>query len=432
MAARRKNVFFNIGSGLISNIIRCLFTFITRTIFIYCLGKEALGLNGLFTNILTMLSLAELGIGTAISFSLYKPLANNDNKNISALMSFYRKAYKSIGFVILCIGIILLPFLKYIISDINTIENIYWIYLLFLINTVSIYFISYKETLIIADQKKYKLTVIEIIGYIVLNVLQILFLLLTKNYIIYLVIQITVLFFQRIFMNKTISKIYLNIDFNSTEKISDSDSKIIKKNIKAMMFHKVGDVCVNGTDNIIISSCIDLITVGLYSNYLTIINMLNSFTTMIFSNMTSSVGNLLVSESNEKKYTTFKLIDYGNFLVYGYCSVVLLCVFNSFINLWVGESYCLSQEVVLLIVISFYITGRRVSPSIIKQAAGLYDDDKFTPIIQSIVNLFISIVLAKLIGLSGVIIGTIISSIVLPSWQRPYLLYKKVFYKNAV
>lgn len=428
---RRKNVFFNVGFGFISNIVKCLFTFITRMVFIYCLGKEALGLNGLFTNVLTMLSLTELGIGSAISFSLYKPLANNDNDNISALMSFYKRAYRIIGLIILVIGIVIAPFLRYIINDINSIENVYLIYILFLLNTDLSYFISYKETLIIADQKKYKLTIIEVIGYIVLNILQIVFLLLTKNYIVYLIIQIIVLLVQRLFINKYISKMYPSIDFDSNKKVSENDMVTIKKNVKAMFFHKVGDVCINGTDNVIISSFIDLVTVGLYSNYLTIINMINSFTIMIFSSMSSSVGNLLISESEEKKYYTFNLIDFGNYLIYGYCSIVLLCVFNLFIELWADSSYCLSQGVVILIVISFYITGRRVSPSIVKQAAGLYDDDKFTPIIQAIVNLTFSIILAKLLGISGVILGTIISSIILPSWQRPYLVYKNVLHRSS-
>lgn len=432
MKSRTKNVMLNVSSSFIITIIKTILTFINRTIFIYCLGKQALGLNGLFTNILSMLSLAELGIGTAINFSLYKPLAEKNEKKISILMSFYKKTYRIIGICVAILGICLMPFLKFLIKDISSIENVYIIFIFYLINTVSSYFISYKETLINADQKKYKLIKIEVLFITILNFFQIIVLLITKNFIYYLGIQILIQLIQRIAVNFYINKMYKNIDFNSKQKIEKKDMQLIKKNVKAMFFHKIGDYCINGTDNLIISSFINISIVGLYSNYLTIIALLNTFINLIYSNLTSSLGNLVVTETDEKKYEIFKIMDYIGYILYGFSAVILICIFNDFISIWIGNQYCIEYISVILIVTNFYLAGMRVPASTLKSAAGLYDVDKFTPLIQSIINLFFSIILVKKIGLLGVIVGTTISSILLPSWQRPYIVYKYIFKKSVV
>lgn len=432
MAGRTKKAALNIGSNLIVQILKTILSFVTRTVFIYCLGQESLGLNGLFTNILSMLSLAELGVGTAINFSLYEPLAKNDTKKISVLMTFYKKAYMIIGTIVLILGIILIPFLHIFIRDIVAISDVYIIYLLFLANTVSSYFISYKETLLAADQKNYKLTKINTLFLFISSIVQIIILIIFKKFVIYLLSQFILQLIQKIFVNKFISNEYKNVSFNSCEKIDDNDMKLIEKNVKAMVFHKIGDYCINGTDNLIISSFINIVTVGIYSNYLTILSLLTAFTTLFFNNLTSSIGNLLVTESNEKKYEIFKKINFVGFVMYGYCSVILINVFNDFITLWVGKEYCFNFWIVLSIVISFYITGQRIAPHTLKSAAGLYDIDKFTPLIQSVINLVVSIVLVQYIGILGVILGTIVSSLAVPSWQRPYIVYKYVLNKPFI
>ena len=431
MGDRTKKSFLNIGSNFFIMMVKTILTFVTRTVFIHYLGEEALGLNGLFTNVLSMLSLAELGVSTAINFSLYQPLSNKDNKKISELMSFYRKAYTVIGIVIGIVGIIIIPFLKYIINDINSIDNVYLIYILYLINTVSTYFIAYKETLINADQKNYKLAGIQFIGLVALNIFQIIFLIITKSFIVYLIIQFITLFIQRVVTNRYITKKYSNIDFNCKEKVEKKDLQIIIKNVKAMFLHKIGDYCINSTDNLIISAFINVATVGIYSNYLTIINLLNNFINMIYNGLGASLGNLVATESDDKKEEIFKKMNFIAFCIYGLCSVCMINVFNDFIKIWIGEKYCLSLSIVIMIVINFYLTGMRVPSSTMKSSAGLFDVDKYTPIIQSIINLVASIILVQKIGLIGVLIGTFISSIAIPSWQRPYLIYKYVLKRSS-
>ena len=353
MGDRTKKSFLNIGSNFFIMMVKTILTFVTRTVFIHYLGEEALGLNGLFTNVLSMLSLAELGVSTAINFSLYQPLSNKDNKKISELMSFYRKAYTVIGIVIGIVGIIIIPFLKYIINDINSIDNVYLIYILYLINTVSTYFIAYKETLINADQKNYKLAGIQFIGLVALNIFQIIFLIITKSFIVYLIIQFITLFIQRVVTNRYITKKYSNIDFNCKEKVEKKDLQIIIKNVKAMFLHKIGDYCINSTDNLIISAFINVATVGIYSNYLTIINLLNNFINMIYNGLGASLGNLVATESDDKKEEIFKKMNFIAFCIYGLCSVCMINVFNDFIKIWIGEKYCLSLSIVIMIVRNF-------------------------------------------------------------------------------
>lgn len=378
-----------------------------------------------------MLSLAELGVSTAINFSLYKPIADKNKEKISSLMSFYKKAYRIIGCIVVLLGIILIPFLHFFIKNIESISNVYLIYILYLINTASTYFITYKETLINADQNKYKLAIIDTVSVILLNLLQIIFLIVTKNFIIYLIVQFVVLFLQRVITNRYITKKYKNIDFNSKVKLDNEDKASIVKNVKAMFFHKIGEYCINSTDNLIISAFININTVGFYSNYLTVINLLNTFIMMIYNGITASLGNLIVRESDEKKEQIFKIMNFLAFIIYGYCAVCLINLFNIFINIWIGEKYCLEFPIVLMIIINFYLTGMRVPSGIMKSAAGLFDVDKFTPLIQTIINLIVSIILVQKIGLIGVLIGTFISSIVIPCWQRPYLVYKYVLKKSS-
>ena len=428
---RTKNSILNISTNMVITIVKTFMTFVVRTFFINILGQTYLGVNGLLTNIISMLSLAELGVGTAINFSLYKPLAENNKKKISELMTFYKNAYRIIALIIFIIGIIVFFFLDIIIKDSENIESLNIIYFLFLANTVFTYLISYKETLINADQKAYKLSKINFVFMILVNIIQIITLVVTKNFVFYLLVQIVITYIQKVFINRYITLQYKEIDFKCKEKLEKSDLKQISTNIKAMFFHKIGDYCINGTDNIIISSFIGIGTVGIYSNYLTIINMLNNFINIIYNGITASLGNLIVTENKEKQYKIFKQIDFIGFLIYSTCSVGLLNLINPFITLWVGQEYVFNMEIVIAIVINFFITGMRIPSTTIKNAAGLYKQDRFTPIIQSVINLITSIILVKTIGLLGVILGTIISGISIPCWQRPYILYHYIFKRST-
>lgn len=426
--SRTKNSIFNIGSNFLIFFIKIVLSFVSRTIFIKILGEVYLGVNGLLTNILSMLSLAELGMSAAISFSLYKPIKEKDYDKISSLMSFYKKAYNIIGIIIAVFGIIVSFFLKVIIKNYDQIDNINLIYYLYLINTVSTYFTAYKEILITADQKAYKLTKINAISTVALYTLQSITLLITHSFIAYLIVQFGIQIAQKIATNIYVTKQYPKVEYNSTKKIDNQTMTGIKKNVKGMIYHKVGDYFIYGTDNIIISSFINIQTVGYYSNYTTITTMLNNIITMIFTSMTASFGNLIVT-SKEKLFNVFKKVDFMAFVLYSYTGILIIGLANKFIKIWIGEKYLLSTFTVWLIGFNLFFTGMRVITGIIKGAAGENDKDRFVPLIQSLLNIVISIIGAKKWGLDGVIIGTILSSIV-PNIVRPIITYKYVFEKE--
>ncbi|MEG1312347.1 MAG: oligosaccharide flippase family protein [Romboutsia sp.] len=424
---RIQNSLKNFTSGLGTMVISNVLAFVARTVFIAILDKSYLGVNGLLTNILSMLSLAELGIGTAINFSLYKPIAEEDDNKIALLMNFYKKAYRYIGIVVFLVGLVLMMFLDFIVKDQGEVKNLKLIFLIYLINTSYSYFMTHKVTLLNAYQKSYILAPINIIFNIITTIAQIIILIVTKNYIAYLIINMIVLLIQRLYTNHKITKMYPILNKKTNEKIPKKELDLIVKNVKAMMFHKVGDYCINGTDNIIISSFISISVVGIYSNYLMIINMINGVILMFFNSMTASMGNLISTESDEKKRESFEIINFIGMWLFGFTTVCLYNLLNPFIEIWLGKTFLISQGILAVVILNYYLTGMRVPVATMKMAAGLYDEDKFTPLIQASINLIVSIVLVKKIGLMGVFIGTLVSSLVLPCWQRPYIIYKHIF-----
>lgn len=428
---RTKNTFKNMIIGIVSLLLTTIASFILRTVFIQKLGSNYLGLNGLLSNILSMLSLAELGIGTAIGFSLYKPLSENDNDKIKALMLFYKKAYITIGIIVLIAGILLIPILPYFIKEIDTINNFYLIYILYLVNTSYSYLFSYKRTLINSDQKGYKLTIQTTTFKISLTLVQIIYLFNFNDYIVYLSIQLLFGFVENIFVNYKINKEYPYLKEKNIKKLSNQEKKNISKNVNGMLFHKIGDYCINGTDNIIMSKFIDLATVGIYSNYTLIINCVNSFLSTIFNSAAASFGNLISLENQDFVYKKFQIFNFLAFWLYGFSSLAFLFLLNPFIELWFGEKYIISMSVVLVVVINYYFASMRVPLGIIKASAGVYYQDKYIPIIQAAVNLIISIIAVQKLGLVGIFIGTLASSVLVVFWSRAYIVYKYVFRKNV-
>lgn len=428
--SRSSNSIKNITYALIGQSIGLIVSFFSRLVFIRCLGTEYLGLNGLFTNILTVLSLAELGVGEAITFSLYKPLSTKNSEKCLMLMSFYKKVYIIIGIIILLVGVSITPFLNFFISDIPDIPNISIIYILFVINSAASYMFSYKRNLIIADQKRYIATIYRYSFYSALNILQIIVLLLTNNYILFLSLQILNTIIENLLISVKANRMYPFL--NSNKKIPlDTESKTqIIKNTKAMMMHKIGGIVVSSTDNIIISKFINLVTVGLYSNYYLIINALNTIIGQFFSSILASVGHLFATESKEKCYSVFNRVYFLNYCIYSTSSICLLVLFNSFIELWLGKNYILTPQVVLILVINFYVTGMRKSAITFKEAAGLFYNDRWKSILEAIINLFFSIILVQYFGLLGVFIGTFISSVTVCVWIEPFVLYKNGFDKS--
>lgn len=420
----------NITTAVICQTIGIIISFITRVVFIKYLGKKFLGLDGLFTNILTVLSLAELGVGEAITFGLYKPLAEKDEYRCAMLMQLYKKIYNYIGIFMLIIGASVIPFLQVLIKDIpSNVGNIKLIYYLFVINTATSYFFSYKRNLIIADQNRYIATIIRYSCYCIMNVIQIIFLVIFKNYILFLIVQILFTLIENIWVSIKANKMYKFL--NNKEKIK-TEKRVkdeIITNTKAMMMHKIGYVMVDSTDNIIISSFIGLKDVALYSNYYLIIKGLNTILWQFFSSLTASVGNLFAINNGKDIHDVFQKIDFACFWIYAWTSICLLCLFNDFINLWLGNGFLFDFNIVLVLVINFYINGMRKSVLMFKDAGGLFYKDRWKAILEGVLNIVVSVILAVKDGTLGVFIGTLISTILVCLWVESYILYKYGFKK---
>lgn len=426
--SRLTNTIRNTVVGFAAQLIVILLNFINRTIFIHYLGAEYLGLSGLFSNILSMLSLAELGIGVAISFSLYQPLGENDIRKTKALMNFYRLAYRIIGVVILLLGLCLIPFLNYLIKDKPDIPHFTLIYALFLANTVVSYFFTYKRSLLSADQKEYLNSVNRTIFSIIQSVGQFLVLLLTRNYLLYLTVVIICTLCSNISISYQCDKMYPYLK-NNQEKLTKEETKSLMKYVTAQLSHKVGGIVVSGTDNILTTSLVNggLVIVGLYSNYLLLINTIKSIITMFFTSVTASVGNLNAERNADKSKEVFDKMFFVNMCFYGISTSCIYNLANDFIRLWIGEDYLLSAGIVIVILINYYMSGMRQTCQTYNTTLGLFWNDRFKPWIEAIINLASSIVLIRYFGFLGVLLGTFISTVTTSFWVEPYILYKHGF-----
>ena len=411
----------------ITNIITILFLFIGQTIFIKILGVEYSGLNGLFTNILTVLNLFELGIGSSITYNLYKYVKEDNKETIKSIMYFYKKSYNYIAILTLIIGLSITPFTKYIVKDITVDINIYLIYILFLLTTVSTYILSYKRNLIIANQKNYILNIIQITYIIILNIIQILILFITKNYYLYLIIKIICILIENVTINIKANKLYPFLKEKNIKPIKKEIKDNIINRVKALIIHKTSGAVTNGTDNILISAFLGITTTGLYTSYNYIITSVKKLFGNIIQTTTPSIGNLLTENDKEKNYQTFKKIRFLNYWITIFTSTSLLLITEPFIKIWLGKNYILPSTVLIVLVINYFQTMMRTSYSTFKDAAGIWIEDKYIPILQLSINLISSIILLKIIGLPGVFIGTILSSLVLWCYSYPKFVYKKLF-----
>lgn len=428
--SRKENSIKNAKAILRLDVIYILTNFITRTIFIKVLSVEYLGLTGLFSNILSYLSLAELGVGTAITFSLFKPIAENATQKVKALMDLYRKIYRFIGIFIFVVGLSVIPFLPYIIKDYGAVENINILFIIYLLDSVSTYFFGYIQTLVYADQKKYYLNNFTVKKTLVVTFVKLAVLLITKNFFLYLSIQILIGICSNYILYVKINKMYPYLkEKDNVEPLDKEEKENILKNIKALMIHKIGTVAVFSTDNIVITAMLGLSVSGIYANYLIIIASVTKFSNMIFTSISSSIGNYNATKSNEQTCNLFKFVDFIGYCVFLFCTMCLLNLLNPFIrDIWIRDDfYIFSADIVFAICISFFLTGIRQSILMFKGSMGIYDPDKFKPIIESIVNLACSILLTLKFGFIGVILGTIISTVFTCLTVEPYVLYKYGF-----
>lgn len=407
-------------------IVQILIGFIAQKIFVVILNAEYLGANGLFSNVIRLLSLAELGIGQAIIFNLYKPIANNDRETIKSLMSLYKKAYVCIALVVFFVGISLIPFLDFFIGETTLDLNFTLVYVLFLLQSVISYVATYKRTILYAYQQNYIISIINMIFLVFMNVAQLMMLFITKNYYLYLLIKTLCILAENLVITYIANKKYPFVNEGNVKKLDTNIEKDIVSRVKAEIFHKVGGVVVTGTDNIIISKFLGLLTVGLYSNYYMILYSVGELMRQMIIAIIPSVGNLLTENDKERSFDIYKKVRFLNFWLATFSCVAILVIIQSFITLWMGESYLISLLAVMTLVVNQYLKSMRSTNDVFLSAAGICVETRFVPIFESILNIIFSILLIKPFGLAGVFMGTIISSLPLWCYSYPKFGYKKI------
>lgn len=430
--SRTKNVVKASFIGTGCNLVNTVLGFIYRTIFIQVLSSNYLGINGLFSNILQILSFADLGISTAIVYRFYEPISRNDVKKVGQLMNFFKKVYIGVASIIFVVGVCLLPFLNFFIKDTAEIPhdiNLQVIYLLFLFQTLSSYLFVYKQTILSADQKQYIASLIQTLITLARYVLQGLILVVTHKYIWTLVISISLNLLLNFVFSEWVSRMYKEV-FSIKESISKEETKRIFDDTKATLCHKIGGMVLSSTDNIVLSRYVGIIATGLYSNYSMILSSLSVVMNQVFGSFTSSLGNAHVEQKIEQKYVSYRRLLFGNLWITSVCTVCLYNLLNDFIMIWIGSDMLLGKLTVIVLCIQFFVETARIISMSYTNGCGLFVRDKIRPIIEAIINLIVSIAITKIFGIAGVFIGTIVSHLFTVFWREPYLLYRYEFNKS--
>lgn len=427
---RTKRSILNVAVMFATNVIILGTAFLVQRVFISSLGSDYNGINGLFTSIISMMSLTDLGIGSAIIYHLYKPAAESDYKTINALLRFYKTSYIIISAVVLLIGIIIMIFLPYFIGTVKINDNLYLIFFLFLADCLVSYFLSYKKSLLYAYQMNYILDGTHFVFYMIQNGAQLFVLYYFNSYVLFLIIKTLSKYIENITISFYIKKRY---PFTVKKQVNTLD-KTIKEDIiikvKALLFHRLGKLIITGSDSLVITGVLGITQMSLFTNYQLIIGGITALLNKIFETLTSSVGNFLLDSKKETRYVIYRNIDFLNFWVFGCAAVVLYTGIQPLMILWVGEKYLFSKGVLFWLLIKFYQEGMRASVITFKDAAGIYYQDRYIPIIESLINIIVSLCLAWKMGIKGVFLGTVISSIVVYFYSFPKYVCKPLFQMN--
>jgi O-antigen/teichoic acid export membrane protein len=421
----------NVGYAIVGQILGIFLAFIARMIFLKYLGEENLGVSSLFTNILSILSLAELGLTTSITYSLYKPIAEGDRQKIAKIINFSKKAYRYVMIVIVILGLGMSFFLNnFMETTPNISENLYIIFVLYVLNSALTYLTAHRRILLIADQRKYIASIYRYSVYALMTALQILVIIVFKSFIVFLLVQTICVFLENALIFSKVGREYPYITANASEKLDSISSKEIKRNMSAMFMHRLSTVFATSISSIIISSLIGVVEVGKYTNYIMIITAVSTLVSQIFEAITASVGNLGVSTNEEYQKKIFNRILYMNHIIISFCAISLLVLFNQFIGVWMGADMVFPFSSVILIVLRFYIDGIRKTVLLFRNAYGLFWYDRYKAVLEAGLIVALSYLLGKNYGLNGILLGSILGTVLATTIVEPYILFKYGFKKG--
>jgi len=420
---RERYSFVNMMVGVIGQLAAMLLALVQRMIFIRCLSAEYLGLNSLFLNILSVLGIVESGISSAMVYSMYKPAAQEDREHMIRLMNLNRRLHRWVAVAVAAVGLLLLPFLHFFVGDGTDIPHLRFIFLLYLFDTVSSYFLGYKNSILLAHQRAYYRLAVHYAGYMLQLVLQTVILLTTRNFTLFLAIQMLTQLAVNLIVSRKVNRDYPYL--KSSKKLPDqAECREIAKNVRAMCLHTTAGTVKNCTDNILISAFAGLTSVGLFSNYQLIFATAKGLLERIYAGFDASIGNLGATESGKKVYEVFKNLDFFIFVLYGYATVGLFVMCSPLIELTFGEKYLLPISISALLAVDFYLTGVRQIMLAFRTALGLFWRDRYKAIAESVINLAVSLLLVGRYGVKGVLLGTVISTLTTCIWMEPYVFLR--------
>ena len=417
----------NVIASVGTNAIILITAFIVQKALVSTMGADYNGINGLFSSIISMMSLADLGIGTAIIYHMYQPVAERDTAKINTLLHFYKKCYIVISGVVLAIGVVVGLFLPILVGDVEIPDSIYLIYVLFLADCLCSYFLAYKKSLLYADMMNYIPDTIYFVTYLLQNALQVYVLVTFHNFILFLVVKTLGKVVSNLLISLYISRKYPFTREKQVEPVPEEIKSDIVTKVKGLLCHKLGKILVTGSDSIVITGVLGLGVMNLYTNYHLIIGGITALLNRIFETLTNSVGNFLLDSSKERNLEVYRKIDFINFWCFGCVAVGMYAVLQPMVTLWLGEEFLFDKTVLFVLVVNFYMEGMRASVNTFKEAAGIFHEDRIIPLVEAAVNLTVSIVLAKVMGAAGVFLGTILSSLVVYLYSYPKYVCRPLF-----
>ena len=414
----------NTTTAMVAKIFALLTGFITRVVFTHCLSQTYVGINGLFWDILNVFSLSEFGVGTAITYALYEPIAKGNVEKQKSLMRLYRHIYYVMGAIVLLVGLAIIPFMDYLVKGYESVDHLVLIYLLYLANSVCSYLFIYKKSMIDAHQLSY-ISEISMTFFIFLqDALQIIVLLTTGNFYLFLMMMLLATLGNNFWISHKAEQMYPFLKEKEIEPLAKEEKRGIFQNIRAMLMHKIGDVLVNNTDNLILSAMVGLVSVGCYSNYYLIIASVHSVMTKMFQGITASVGNLGVTRGKEQIRKVFAASFFVGSWMYGFAAICLFELLNLFVEISFGAKYVFSGDVVFVLCLNFFILGMRQATLVFRDSLGLFWFDRYKSLANAVLNILFSILLAREYGTLGVFLGTLFSTLLTSFWVEPLVLYR--------
>ncbi len=405
---RTKNATRNIVFSLTQRIYGIVVPFLIRTVFIHTLGPQYLGLDSLFISVLQMLNLTELGVGTAMVYSMYKPLAEDDIDTVCALMGLYKKYYRIIGLVVLVLGLAITPFIPFIVKDdLPSDINMYVLYFFNLASTVITYWLfAYKNCIIVANQRVDINVKISMCVNTFMYLAQIAVLLYTKNYYWYIGVKIFTSIISNLVTATVANRLYPQ--FKAKGVLPEKTVKAVNNRVKDLFTAKIGSVVIYSVDTIVISAFLGLTVLGKYQNYIFIMNAVIGCIGIVHSSMKSIIGNTIVIDSPQKNYDFFSIFLFGIVWISGVCTSCFLCLYQPFMELWAGKELMLDFGVAVCFSIYFFVFEINKVLNLYKDASGMWHSDRFRPLIISLLNLGLNLLTVNYFGLYGIILSTVV------------------------